>query len=77
MSLKTIKQSQTAYLARPEFPGLIEIQERKEVSERVSFVTEINFSLNAKSENLLSVGYRKFKGHLISFFSLQACPASG
>ena len=30
ISIKTMKQSQTVYLARPGFPGLIEVQERKE-----------------------------------------------
>lgn len=33
VSIKTMKQSQTAYLARPGFPGLIEVQERKELVE--------------------------------------------
>lgn len=54
LSLKTIKQSQTAYLARPGFPGLIEVQERKEIAERPYFVTEINLTLDSKAVGLLS-----------------------
>jgi hypothetical protein len=41
MSVKTMKQSQTAYLARPGFPALIEVQERKELSNRRIFVDQV------------------------------------
>ena len=54
VSLKTIKQSQTAYLAKPGFPGLIEVQQRDAILERPLFVSEINLSLDAKSESLLT-----------------------
>lgn len=54
VSLKTIKQSQTAYLAKPGFPGLIEVQQRDEILARSLFVSEINLSLDAKSESLLT-----------------------
>jgi hypothetical protein len=53
-SLKTMKQSQTAYLAKPGFPGLIEVQQRDELLERPLFISEINVSLNEKSESLLT-----------------------
>ncbi len=52
-SIKTIKQSQTAYLARPGFPGLIEVQERKELVERVLFVNEVLLKLDVPSVGLL------------------------
>ena len=41
ISIKTMKQSQTAYLARPGFPSLIEVQESKELSDRPLFVQKI------------------------------------
>lgn len=41
ISLKTLQQNQTAYLARPGFPALIEVHERKEIPSRPLFVTEI------------------------------------
>lgn len=40
-SMKTIKQSQTAYLARPGFPGLIEVQEKEEFNKSPIFVNNI------------------------------------
>lgn len=40
-SLKTIKHTQTAYLARPGFPALIEVQEREKLIEKSLFVDEI------------------------------------
>lgn len=46
MSIKTIKQSQTVYLARPGFPGLIEVQERKELSDRSIFVEEVSMPMD-------------------------------
>jgi hypothetical protein len=53
MSIKTIKQTQTAYLARPGFPGLIEIQERQELNERPLFIDGILISLEDKLSGLL------------------------
>lgn len=57
MSLKTIKQSRTGYLARPGFPGLIEVQEREELSQKPLFVAEVTLSMDEKGGSLLpSIG---------------------
>jgi hypothetical protein len=40
-SLKTIKDHRTAYLARPGFPALIEVQEKKELMDGPLFVDGI------------------------------------
>lgn len=53
MSIKTMKHSQTAYLARPGFPALIEVQERKELAERPLFVDGISLKLDASLKGLL------------------------
>lgn len=53
VSLKTIKQSKTAYLARPGFPALIEVQERKEFVDRPLFVDEISASFNSAPASLV------------------------
>lgn len=53
MSIRTIKQSQTAYLARPGFPGLIEVQERKELTERSLFVEGISLKMESSMAGLL------------------------
>ena len=55
MSIKTMKQSQTAYLARPGFPGLIEVQERKELVERPLFVEGISLKMDLSLVGLLNV----------------------
>ena len=54
LSLKMIKQLQTAYLARPGFPGLIEVQERKELVERPLFVESIGLEMDSSMAGLLS-----------------------
>lgn len=54
MSIKMIKQSQTAYLARPGFPGLIEVQERKELVARPLFVESIGLEMDSSMAGLLS-----------------------
>lgn len=46
MSIKTMKQSQTAYLARPGFPAIIEAQERKELTDLQIFVKEISMPMD-------------------------------
>ena len=46
-SLKTIKQVQTAYLARPGFPGLIEVQESKELINSAPFVDEVSIQIDS------------------------------
>ncbi len=57
ISIKTIKQSQTAYLARPGFPALIEVQERKEISERPLFVDGVSIPFDQKVSGLVkSIG---------------------
>lgn len=53
MSIKTMKQSQTAYLARPGFPALIEVQEKKKLAERSLFVDRISLKVDSSSSALL------------------------
>jgi len=53
MTIKTMKQSQTAYLARPGFPALIEVQERKELKDQPLFVDSISLKLDPSSNGLL------------------------
>ena len=52
-SLITVKQSQTAYLARPGFPGLIEVQERKELQELKLFIDHIDLKMEPNLTRLL------------------------
>ena len=60
MSIKTIKQSQTAYLAKPGFPALIEVQERNELIEKTLFVDGIFISADQRCSNLVkSIGLEK------------------
>lgn len=56
MSIKTIKQLQTAYLARPGFPSLIEVQEIKMLGQKAKelFVNQINFSFDLSLQRLLA-----------------------
>ena len=53
MSIKTMKHSQTAYLARPGFPGLIEVQERNELIERPLFVDGVSLKIDSLLIGLL------------------------
>lgn len=53
ISVKTMKQSQTAYLARPGFPALIEVQDRKELTDRQIFVKEISMPMDPALLNLV------------------------
>ncbi len=53
MSVKTMKQSQTAYLARPGFPGLIEVQERKELVERPIFVDRVETPFDSQLHRMI------------------------
>ena len=53
MSVKTMKQSQTAYLARPGFPALIEVQERKELIDRQLFVDQVFVSADSSLVKLV------------------------
>ena len=52
-SIKTIKQSQTAYLARPGFPSLIEVQEKTELVDKPLFVNEILLKMDSSMAGLL------------------------
>lgn len=54
MSIKTIKQSETAYLTRPGFPALIEVQERKKLVERALFVEGISLKMDSSLVGLLN-----------------------
>lgn len=55
MSVKSIKQTQTAYLARPGFPTLIEVQEKKELCQKneTLFVNQVNFPFDSVLKRLL------------------------
>lgn len=53
MSLKMMRKSKTIYLARPGFPGLIEVQERKELSQKLFFVNEITVKMDTSLVRLL------------------------
>ncbi len=52
-SLKTMKQTKTAYLARPGFPALIEVQEREKLNNGLLFVNEIVLKMDSIHEKLL------------------------
>ena len=53
-SLKTIKNQRTAYLARPGFPVLIEVQEKKKLMEGPDFVESISMKFDADLEKLVN-----------------------
>lgn len=56
-SLKTIKNYQTAYLARPGFPALIEVQEKKKLMGGPLFVEEMSLNFDPNYAKLVkSVG---------------------
>lgn len=52
-SLKTIKSFRAAYLARPGFPAIIEVQEKKKLMNGPDFVEEISIGFDPDLENLL------------------------
>lgn len=52
-SIKTIKQSETAYLARPGFPGLIEVQQRERLESKSLFISKMSVPLEAKLAKLI------------------------
>jgi methylmalonyl-CoA/ethylmalonyl-CoA epimerase len=52
-SLKTIKDTQTAYLARPGTPMLIEVQEREAPANKPGFVQNIGMPLSARDARML------------------------
>jgi hypothetical protein len=47
-SLKTIQDYKTAYLARPGFPAIIEVQQKKELSKSPLFIEALTAPLNAQ-----------------------------
>lgn len=53
MSLKTIAQSKTAYLARPGFPALIEVHEHNKLSTKPFFVNEMTLKMDSSLIKLL------------------------
>ena len=61
-SLTTIKDIQTAYLARPGFPALIEVQGKKELVKmsQTPFVNQLNLPFDLKLKRLIEpIGCRK------------------
>src|SRR5665213_933131 len=54
VSIRTMKDSQTAYLAKPGFPALIEVQERNELKTAELFVTRIELSLGEAQRHLVA-----------------------
>lgn len=59
-SLKTIKNNRTAYLARPGFPALIEVQEKQKLMKGPLFVEEVSLNFSKDHSGLVkSVGLDK------------------
>lgn len=52
-SLKTIAHSRTAYLARPGFPALVEVQEREKLSDKELFVERLSLQTEISANKLL------------------------
>lgn len=52
-SIKSIKEYKTAYLARPGFPALIEVQEKEKISEGSLFVEKLTFPLDSSQMQLV------------------------
>lgn len=71
-SLKTIQHSKTAYLARPGFPALIEVQEKKKIENRSLFVEGISMPMEKTNSHLIqSIGLERiisFKSNEMEFF---------
>lgn len=56
-SLKTMKDMRTAYLARPGFPALIEVQEKKRLMDSPLFIDKVSLKYDASLSSLVkSVG---------------------
>jgi hypothetical protein len=53
-SLKSIKEFATAYLARPGFPGMVEVQERPDLMEGTPFVSGISLAMDLSLSKLLA-----------------------
>ncbi len=54
-SINSINEYKTAYLARPGFPGLIEIQQKEKISEGSLFVEKVTVPLDSKQMHLVQV----------------------
>jgi len=52
-SLKSLKNHRTAYLARPGFPALIEVQEKKNLMDGPLFVEGVSLKFESGSANLV------------------------
>jgi len=53
-SVATISKTRTAYLARPGFPALIEVQEKKHSAEMPLFISSLELPLPEGNEKLLA-----------------------
>lgn len=53
-SVKSIKELRTAYLARPGFPGLIEVQEKSELMPGPDFVRSIGIEFSEEHARLVT-----------------------
>lgn len=53
-SIATMKQVKTAYLARPGFPGLIEVQERERLTDAPFFIQRLEMPFTAEQSCLLA-----------------------
>lgn len=52
-SLDTIQQFRGVYLARPGFPGLIEVQEKKEISKAPAFISKFEVPFNDQQMRMI------------------------
>jgi hypothetical protein len=52
-SVKTISATRTAYLARPGFPALIEVQEKKEITPKQPLVTRVELNFPREHQTLV------------------------
>lgn len=52
-SLHTIKKTQTAFLARPGFPMLVEVQQRKTIEAKPLLIQRMGLSLDERNMKLL------------------------
>lgn len=52
-SINSMKEFETAYLARPGFPALIEVQQKKKLSKGSPFVEKVTFPLDTRQTQLV------------------------
>lgn len=53
-SIETISRVRTAYLSRPGFPSLIEVQEKSDFKETTPFVTRLELSFDSSMARLVT-----------------------